>query len=468
MNRNNRSGRDLAAQRHASLSRRRFLRGLGVCMALPAFESLMPRGSLALGAEESLGGTTAAGAPLRMAMVYFPNGAIQDKWLPSLVGNEIKFNESTKPMAAHKDDLQFIMGLEHKSGLAGTDGGGDHARANATFLTGVRIKKTAGDQVHAGVSIDQVAAQHIGHLTRFSSLELTCDAIRKSGVCDTGYSCIYQHNLSWRSPTAPMPPEANPRLVFERLFGAGNKGERTANYLRRQEQERPILDFVMEDAKNLEDELSSRDRQKLDDYLTSIHEIDKRITQLEQFKHVPDPDAATPDGVPDDHELYVQVMFGVMMLAFQTDSTRIATLMLAGDGNNRPFPEIGVAEGHHFLTHHGGDEDKIAKVAQIDHWYALQFSKFMDQMKQAKDLDGNSILDNSMVLFGSGLCDGNRHTHSNLPIILAGRGGGTLNPGRIVKLDATPATNLFLSMTDRLGVPPLESFGDSTGRVKDL
>ena len=467
-----RSDRNLPAERHLSLSRRRFLRGLGVCMALPAFESLMPRGSQVMAAETSAGattaGSTAAGAPLRMAMVYFPNGSIQDKWVPTVTGNTFAFNDSTRPLEPYKNDLQFIQGLEHKSGLAGLDGGGDHARANATFLTGVRIKKTAGDQVQAGTSIDQVAAQHIGHLTRFASLELTCDAIRKSGVCDTGYSCIYQHNISWRSPTATMPPEANPRLVFERLFGEGDKGERTANYLRRQAQEQPIIDFVLDDAKDLSDDLSSRDRQKLDDYLTSVREIEKRIEQLEQFKQVPDPDAATPQGVPEDHELYMQIMFGVMLLAFQTDSTRIATFMLAGDGNNRPYPEIGLAEGHHYLTHHGGDPDKIAKVAQIDHWYATQFAKFMEQMRQTKDLDGSSLLDNSMILFGSGLCDGNKHTHSNLPIILAGRGGGTLNPGRVVKLSPTPATNLFLSMTDRLGVGHLDNFGDSTGRVMDL
>jgi hypothetical protein len=345
---------------------------------------------------------------------------------------------------------------------AGPDGAGDHARANGTFLTGVRFKKTAGADIHAGVSIDQVIADKVGHLTRFSSLELTCDAVRKSGNCDSGYSCAYQHNLSWRSPTQPMAPEPNPRLMFERLFGEGSVGERKKNIAMRQAQHRSILDFVMDDAKALQRKLGSRDVAKLDEYLTSVREIEKRIDRAENFKDVPDPGVETPPGIPASFEEHMQIMYSMMLLAFQTDSTRIATFLLAGDGNNRSYSDIGIPEGHHHLSHHQSNEEMVSKVGEIDLWYMKQFAGFLKKMEETKDVDGNSLLHNSMIVYGCGNSDGNRHTHHNLPIVLVGNGGGTLEAGRYVKAGGQPMSNLFLTMADRMGVKNLERFGDST------
>ena len=458
---------NLLAQRHASLSRRRFLRGLGACMALPALESLRPLTSLAAATATSAGklATSATGAPLRMAFVYFPNGAIQPNWWPQGEGTNFELARTMEPLAAVKSQLQVLGGMDHLNATPGPDGAGDHARASGTFLTGVRVKKTAGSDIQAGISIDQVAAQQIGHLTRFPSLELTCDAVRKAGNCDSGYSCAYQYNLSWRSPNTPVAPEPNPRLLFERLFGAGAPGERAGNLKRRQEQQRSIMDFVLEDARSLHRDLTYRDKQKLDEYLFSVREIEKRIEKAEQFGHVPDPSIETPPGVPPSYEEYIQVMYDMMLLAFQTDSTRIATFLLANEGSNRAFSEIGIAEGHHFLTHHQNKEEMIKKVAEIDLFYTKQFARFLEKMQQTKDVDGRSLLDNSMIVYGSGNADGNRHTHHNLPVILAGGGGGTLNPGRFVKFNATPMSNLLLSMADRMGVQGVERLGDSTGRV---
>jgi len=460
---------DIAAQRFASLSRRHFLRGLGACMALPAFQSIRPLSAVAA---EATGGaklaTASTGAPLRMAFVYFPNGAIQPHWWPKGEGKDFELARTMQPLEKVKHQVQILGGMDHVNSTPGPDGAGDHARASGTFLTGVRVKKTAGADIHAGISIDQVAANQVGHLTRFPSLELTCDAVRKSGNCDSGYSCAYQYNLAWRSPTQPIAPEPNPRLLFERLFGAGAPGERTESLKRRQQQQRSILDFVLEDARSLQKKLNYRDKQKLDEYLGSVRDIEKRIAQAERFGPSPDPSVETPSGVPAAFEEYIQIMFDMMTLAFQTDSTRIATFLLANEGSNRAFPEIGIAEGHHYLTHHQNKQDMIDKVAEIDLFYVRQFARFLEKMEQTKDTDGNSLLHNSMIVYGSGNADGNRHTHVNLPVLLAGGGGGTLTPGRLVKFDSTPMSNLLLSMADRLGVQDVERLGDSTGRLEGI
>ena len=310
-----------------------------------------------------------------------------------------------------------------------------------------------------------MAAKQVGHLTRFPSLELTCDAVRKSGNCDSGYSCAYQFNLAWRSPSTPVAPEPNPRLLFERLFGAGAPAERMANLKRRQEQQRSIMDFVLDDARALQSQLTYRDKQKLDEYLFSVREIEKRLEKTDRFGQAPDPAATPPAGVPAAFEDYIQVMFDMMILAFQTDSTRIATFLLASEGSNRSFPEVGVAEGHHSLTHHQNKQDMIDKVAEIDRFYVKQLAKFLDKMEQTKDGDGQSLLHNSMVVYGSGNADGNHHSHVNLPVLLAGAGGGTLTPGRFVKFGGVPMSNLLLSLADRMGAQGVERLGDSTGRV---
>jgi len=461
--------RNLAAERFASLNRRHFLRGLGACLALPAFESMRPIAASA--AESSAAGklaTTATGAPLRTAFVYFPNGAIQPNWWPQGEGREFELAPTMEPLAKLKRQLQILGGMDHVNATPGPDGAGDHARASGTFLTGVRVKKTAGADIHAGISIDQVVANQIGHLTRFPSLELTCDAVRRSGNCDSGYSCAYQYNLAWRSPTQPVAPEPNPRLLFERLFGAGAQGERAKSLALRQQQQRSILDFVLEDARSLQRQMAARDKDKLEEYLGSVREIEKRIEKSERMGAPADPDVATPAGIPARFDDYIQVMFDMMVLSFQTDSTRLATFLLANEGSNRTFPEAGIVEGHHFLTHHQGRKEMIDKVAEIDLWYMTQFARFLEKMEKTKDVDGKSLLHNSMIVYGSGNSDGNRHTHVNLPVILAGGGGGTLTPGRFVKSGGVPMSNLLLSMADRVGVKGLERHGDSTGRFEGI
>ena len=312
-------------------------------------------------------------------------------------------------------------------------------------------------------------AQQLGMITPFRSLELSCDIIRNTGACDTGYACVYQHNLAWSSPTTPMTPEDNPRLLFERLFGAGPRDQRARNLAMRQQQQHSIIDFVQDDTNALQRELSGRDQEKLDEYLTGLRDIEQRITNAEKNRaHIAQPDADTPAGIPDSFTEYVRLMYDMLHLSFQTDSTRIATLMLSGDGNDRPFNELGIPEGHHTLSHHGNKPAMVEKVTKIDVWYATQFAYFLEKMAQTKDVDGNSLLHNSMIVYGGGNADGNRHTHVNLPVILAGAGGGTLNTGRYIQHDDTPITNLYLSMMDRVGVKDVERFGDSTGRLADV
>ena len=456
----------IAAERHFQLSRRHFLRGLGACIALPTFESLAPSGGLAAPAARPPA-TTASGAPLRAAFLCFPNGAIPAAWWPKDEGKEFAFSRTLKPLETFRQRLQVLGGLNQKSAEAGPDGGGDHARGNGVFLTGVRIKKSATD-IRAGVSIDQAIAREIGHLTRFPSLELSSDAVRTSGACDSGYACAYQYNLSWSSAATPVAAESNPRLVFERLFGTGAPGERAENMKRRQQEQRSVLDFVLEDARGMSRRLNGRDQGKLDQYLTGIRAIETSIEQAERFGAAKDPGTTTPSGIPLERAQYVQLMFDMLVLAFQTDSTRVATLLLGHDGDNRSLPEIGISEGHHDLSHHFNNEEKIQKLMDIDLWYAKQFTKFLQKLEATQDLDGQSLLHNSMILYGSGNADGNRHTHSNLPLILAGGGGGALTPGRYVQHGSKPMTNLLLTMADKMGAQKLGSFGDSTGKLETI
>jgi hypothetical protein len=452
-----------------ALSRRRFLRGVGVCMALPAFESLVsPRALAAFARASGSLAATASGMPMRMAFVYFPNGANQPCWWPKAEGKDFELNRTMKPLEPLKAKIQVLGGLDNLSANAGKDGGGDHARASSTFLTGVRIKKTSGADIRAGISIDQLAAQRVGHLTRFPSLELTCDGVRKSGSCDTGYSCAYDWNMSWRTPNTPMAPEPNPRMVFERLFGDGSPGERSKNFAQRQQRQKSILDAVLEDARDLNGQLAARDLIKLDEYLTGVREIEARIQRCERLGESPDPAVATPAGIPSSHREHVRLMFDMMSLAFRTDSTRIATLILAHDGSNRAFPEIGIPEGHHSLSHHRGKKEILEKVAQIDLFYMEEYARFLRGLDDAKESDETSVLDNSMIVYGCGNCDGNRHNHDNLPVILAGGGGGTFTTGRYVKHGSKPLTNLFLSMANRMAISDVKSFGDSVGPLSDV
>lgn len=456
----------------SKLDRRKFLRGAGASLALPAMVSLMPMRAVTAGIRAA--GTTAKQAPLRTAFVYFPNGAIPKSWWPDQATgtsadqslNEKRLSETLSPLNPLKSKIQVLKGLNLEPAESGEDGPGDHARGNGTFLTGVRLNKSATD-IRAGISIDQIIANQIGDQTRFRSLELTCDSNRKSGRCDSGYSCAYQYNLSWKSPTTPMMPEANPRLVFERLFGSGSPRERHHNFSKRLEQQKSVLDFVRQDARAMQTRLQRSDRHKLDEYLTSVRSIERRIQSAQQFA-VPNIDTATPAGIPETYREHIALMFDLTRLAFETDSTRVVTLSLAHDGSNRSFHEIDIVEGHHELSHHKDRQDAIEKVARIDKFYVQQLARFLATMEEKTDTDGNSLLDNSMILYGSGNADGNRHTHSNLPLLLAGGGGGSMQPGRLVDHDSKPLSNLYLSIADRMGVKDLKSFGDSTGRLNNV
>ena len=449
-----------------ALSRRHFLRGLGACLALPAFGSLSTIKALGSTSAAKLA-VTPTGAPLRSAFVFFPNGAIPSSWWPGAEGADFPISETLRPLESSRKLIQVLGGLDHANAIGGSEGAGDHARGNGVFLTGVRLKKSATD-IHAGISIDQVMAREVGYLTRFPSLELTCDSVRKSAACDSNYSCAYQYNISWSSPSTPMTPETNPRLVFERLFGAGAPGERAENRKRRQVERRSILDFVLDDAHRMQTRLDARDRDKLDQYLTGVRSIETRIQKTERLGPVKDPGSDAPPGIPPDHGEYISLMFDLMALAFQTDSTRVAPLTLAHDGDNRSFGDIGIYEGHHDLSHHQGKPERIKKVAEIDRWYARQFAKFVQKLNETKDVDGNSLLHNSMIVYGGGNADGNAHTHTNLPLVLAGAGGGTLKTGRYINHQSKPTCNLFMSMADRMGLKKLDRFGDSTGRLSDV
>jgi len=455
-----------------SFDRRHFLRGLGAGIALPTFETFLssPLSAAEAGAAEAgrALATTETGMPLRTAFLYKPNGVHVDKWKPEGIGEDYELNVTHEPYAKYRDDFHLFSKLEHRNGTSGGDGGGDHARANASFLTGVRPRKTAGADIKLGVSVDQVIAREIGRLTRFPSLELSCDGVRKSGVCDSGYSCAYQFNLSWRSATTPMTPESNPRHVFERLFGSGDREERRESFERRNREQRSILDFVMEDAKRLERQLGRNDQLKLDEYMTGVREIERRLEKVEKFGLPEDPGVPAPDGKPDQFEEHVRLMMDMLVLAFETDSTRVASFLLSHDGSNRSFKAIGVPDGHHTISHHRKKAESLEKLAKIDLFYSRQFAYFLEKLKSRQDADGNSLLHNSQVVWGGGLSDPDRHRHDELPVIVAGQGGGSIRTGLHTDLGQdTPMCNLYLSLMDRVGLKE-ERFGDSTGRLGAL
>ncbi len=438
-----------------SLSRRQVLRGLGSMISLPFLESFGARAFAA---------TKPVTKPVRAAWMYIPNGVNVEQWMPTGDGVGYQLSPSLQQIAQHRNDFMVVSGLMQDFARSHGNGGGDHARATATFLTGCMPKKTAGADIHVGISVDQIAAQKIGHLTRLPSLELSTDGQRSSGKCDSGYSCAYQFNLAWKNETMPMAPEMDPRLVFERMFGLGATAGKGPEAARAKRMQKSILDSVLDEAKTLQAKVDTSDRRKLDEYFSSVRDIEQRIEHAEKFS-AQLPDVKIPEGIPDSYEEHIRTMFDLMVLAFQTDTTRLSTFMLAHDGSNRSFPEIGVPDAHHALSHHQSDPQKLAKIAKIDQFYLRQFGYFLDKMKAVKEGD-STLLDNSMIVFGGGIGDGNRHNHDNLPILLAGRAGGTLSPGkRMVLPGETPMTNLYLSMLDRMGVPA-EKVGDSTGKLE--
>ena len=447
--------------KHWQLPRRTFLRGLGTAIALPMLEAMVPGMALAARAAGA-----SSSAPRRMAFVYVPNGANMADWTPALEGSDFELPSTLEPLQAHRRDLQVLTGLAHDKAKPNGDGPGDHARASATFLTGCQAKKTNGADIKVGISVDQLAAGKIGNQTRFASLELGCDRGQQVGNCDSGYSCAYSFNVAWKNPSTPVPAEINPRQVFDRLFASGSKDEVVENRARRDLYHKSILDFALEDARRLQSNLGATDRRKLDEYLTAVREMEQRIEQAQQFAATL-PDFHTPKGIPKDYEQHIRLMYDLLALAFQTDSTRISTFIVAHDGSNRPYPFIGVSDGHHDLSHHGGKEEKKSKIAKINRFHITQFAYFLQKLKAVKEGEG-TLLDNCMIVYGSGIGDGNRHNHNDLPVLLAGHGGGSLQPGRHVKFERdTPMANLYLSMMERVGAPT-ERLGDSTGLLKNI
>ena len=436
----------------SKITRRSILRGLGVSLAIPSLESF------------AVGGVS--GIPLRMGFTYIPNGVIMDEWRPLETGPLKSLPNSLQPLQNHTADFQVISGLNHTKAYANGDGGGDHARANATFLTGCQARKTAGKDIKVGVSVDQIAADAIGDRTKLRSLELSCDGVRRSGKCDSGYSCAYQYNLSWKTESMPMVPESNPRLVFERLFGNASSPTDRKGQLKRRALNKSILDFALQGASNFNKRLGKLDQEKLSEYFTSVRELEKRI-EREEKNWEKLPDLKSPVGIPENYRAHLRLMFDMMVLAFRSDSTRISSFLLAHDGSNRSFRDIGVPEGHHSLSHHKNDPEKIKKLAKIDHFYSEQFAYFIDKLSTTQEIDGSRLIDHCMIVFGGGISDGNRHRHSDLPVLLAGGSSHGLTTGRHVDYEGVPMTNLYLGMLDRAGVQASQ-VGDSSGLIKDL
>lgn len=442
-----------------SLSRRTLLRGFGSALALPFLDAMSP----ALGAPTRAG----AKAPLRMAFLYVPNGIIMKDWTPKTEGRDFELTPTLKALEPFRENLLVLSGLDHYNGQALGDGAGDHARAGATWLTGVHPKKTQGADIQGGVSVDQIAAQEIGKQTTLRSLELGLEDNRMVGGCDSGYSCAYSNTISWASPTTPIPPEMNPRAVFERLFGDGDTTDPAARALQAK-QDRSILDFVREDAARLGVQLGATDRVKLTQYLEAVREIERRIQKAEeQSASMTVPAMEAPAGVPPTFEEHIDLMFDLMTIAFQTDQTRVITLMIGREGGNRTYRSIGVPDAHHGLSHHFNDSGKIARLQKIDQHHVDMFSRFLKKLKETPDGDG-TLLDHSAIVYGSSISDGNRHDHLNLPAILAGGANGRVHGGRHVRYaKGTPMTNLYLTMLDMAGVKP-EKIGDSTGQIAHL
>jgi hypothetical protein len=453
----NESASFLASPSRGHLGRRTFLRGAGTLLALPWLDAMIPRTASASAA--------AARPPVRMAILFSPNGVIPDAWTPAEIGSNYTLSTTLAPLAPVKSEVLVLSGFSQKKGFDMGDGAGDHARSASTFLTGVHPYKTSGSNIRAGVSVDQLAAAKIGGRTPLPSLELGIEPGATAGNCDSGYSCAYSSCISWRTPTTPMAKEINPKLVFERMFGTGRldpKERARRDYLRKS-----ILDLVRDDSSRLQKRLGTNDRRKMDEYFSGIRELELRIELSARTVDRRPPGMQVPAGVPDDFEKHVHLMSDLLALGFQTDVTRVATYMFANEGSNRLYSMVGAKDGHHALSHHRNKEELMAQLRIIDRYLVTQYAYLVAKLRSIREGEG-SLLDNCMVLYGSGLGDGNSHTHDHLPIVLAGRGGGTIQPGRHLKYaEGTPLNNLLVSMLDRVGAHT-ERFGDSTGRLSGL
>jgi hypothetical protein len=440
-----------------SLARRSFLRGLGATVTLPFLDAMTP----------AFAGTAKAAKPVvRTAFVYVPNGIIMDRWAPAVEGRAFEFAPTMKALEPFREQMLVLSGLAQINGRALGDGAGDHARAGATWLTGAHPKKSEFD-IHAGISADQIAAREFGKATQLASLELGLESPSLAGDCDSGYSCAYTNTIAWRDPTTPLPVEVNPRTVFERLFGDGESTDPAARMAALKEQG-SILDYISADVSRLSPGLGARDKNKLDQYLEAIRDIERRIQKAEeQNATVQMPVMERPSGIPDEFEDHAKLMIDLQVLAFQADLTRVITFMLAREGSNRSYRSIGVNDGHHSVTHHGGDPDKIAKVVKINNLHVQMFAYMLDRLRSTPDGDG-SLLDHSMVIYGSSISDGNAHTHHDLPIVLAGGGAGQIQGGRHIRYPKeTPMNNLLITVLGKAGVPA-EKLGDSTGQLTEL
>lgn len=433
------------------------LRGLGVSMALPLLDAMLPRRFMSEAQGAILGKP-----PVRMAFLYVPNGMWMKNFTPASVGANFELTPTLAPLQAVRSEFSVLTGLTLDAARAHGDGAGDHARSGAAFLTGVHPKKTGGADIHVGISVDQVAAMQLGSQTRLPSLELGCDKGKAAGECDSGYSCAYSHNLSWRGEKTPQPKEIDPAAVFDRLFKAADSKEAAAGYAKRMEKRKSILDFVAEDAKNLDSQLGVDDRRKLDEFTTSIRDVEKRVEAAKEHPPAAMPTNGRPPADHGDFTQHQRLMYDMLALAYRMDLTRISTFLVAHEGSDRRYPQLGFSEGHHTVSHHGASGEKIEAIKKIDLYHMQQVAYFLEKLKSIPEGNG-SLLDNCMIMLGSGISDGDRHNHNDLPIMLAGRAGGALKPGRHVKFQQnTPLCNLYFSMLNIMGAK-VERFGDSTG-----
>ena len=446
------------------LSRRTILKGMGAALALPWLEAMGMQTAWAAGNTP-----VSQAAPNRMAFIYVPNGVNMDGWRAGPPATDVaplptKLPAILRPLEAHRDYFSTLAGLTADKARPHGDGGGDHARAMSAYLTGAQPRKTDGANIRAGISVDQLAAARLGDRTRLPSLELGAEASKLAGGCDSGYSCIYQSNLSWRSATQPMPKEVNPALIFERLFGSGS----TLDRARRDAQRKSVLDAVRDDFRELNVRLGTADQRKLDEYFTAVRELELRIQKSGTMNQARLPaGVVAPKSIPQSYQDHLRLLADLVVLAFQTDTTRICTFVFANEGSNRAYPFINIREGHHNLSHHGKDPEKLAKIQDINVFHSTQFAYFLDRMRSVKEGDGN-LLDHSMIVYGSATGDGDRHNHDDLPILLAGRGCGTLRPGRQLAYPKdTPVNNLWVSMLNRMDIRDVQ-LGDSTGELKRL
>ncbi|HEY4328168.1 MAG TPA: DUF1552 domain-containing protein [Phycisphaerae bacterium] len=441
------------------MTRRTLLRGLGTAVALPFLEAMLPR--TAMGATVA----KAAAGPRRVAWLYVPNGLNMATWTPETFGTGFELTRTMVPLAKFKDKLMVITGLVCDKANANGDGPGDHARAMSAYLTGAQPRKTGGADIKIGISVDQAIAEKVGHLTKFPSLELGIEEGKKVGACDSGYACAYSHNVSWRNETTPVIKDCNPQSVFDRLFGNNDPRETAEARAKREAQRRSVLDFVMDDAKSIQGKLGASDNRKVDEYLTSVREIEIRLDRTAKEPPPPLPEGAVRPaaGKPREYPDHAKLMIDMMVLAFQGDMTRIVTFPFASEGSDQTYPFADAPVPHHGTSHHMNDPVKLEYIAKINVFHMQQVAYLLEKLDGIQEGNG-SILDNSLIAYGCGNSDGNRHNHDNLPFMMMGKGGGTIATGRHIKVDKVPINNIWMSMMDRMNAS-YEHLGDSTGRV---